>query len=583
MKQDTFLILVKQHLENMSKQKMKDCLLDMAEHIPEDKKQDFLQLLQNSLNLNQEESIDASYKPRMSDQLVEEKRNELISWLDGMEEQELYLEADGHEEYLEDYWQSEGDWVWEYSDSMGIGTKLEMAYGFAKDCVNDRRYEAALDILDRILAVEIWVETEWDDMTIGIDDLKAENIVKIDLTELALTTLYAAYLACDKEKRAADLYTYFGYSFFQNIRVEEMRRIGREELPEENAFWDDWIELLSSKEGNLETRLLKEAILFAKGADGLADMARRSYLKHPALYLEALKEYEMNHEYEKMVALGTEAINAIDKKYRIRGDIALKTSFAQYYLGHMEEMKKMWYEVYVSDMSEVNFLRLFLEDEMAIEYGMKGKDISRPVLKGNNFIDNPQELKENLLDKTTDTYMAFLSGEYEKVKKVCVDPANSLGWSGKFIGSGVRIFLLYLYNQECLKKPINKIADEVAYSFRFSKNEEFYFFEKSPAKNGGATETFWMAFCRWRNYFPMSENEKNKYLHWLEEIIDKRTKAIVGGQFRNHYGSVAMLILALGEVKESLGYQNAKQELKEKYKKMFPRHSSFHGAMREYS
>lgn len=48
----------------------------------------------------------------------------------------------------------------------------------------------------------------------------------------------------------------------------------------------------------------------------------------------------MNHDYQKMVVLGTEAVNIIDKKYRIRGEIALKTSFAEYCLGHEDKMAK---------------------------------------------------------------------------------------------------------------------------------------------------------------------------------------------------------------------------------------------------
>ena len=581
MEQNIFLSQVKQYIDCMNKDNIKRCLLDVAKQIPKESTQAFLQCLQNYSSDKEEKSDEDIYKSRMSDQLVEEKRNEILIWMDSIDNHELYLDADGYEDYSGGYWNS--DWTWDYSDPMGIGTKIEMAVAFVKDCVNDRKYEVALNILDRILDLEVSVETDGDEMSLDIEQLQEESIIKIDLKQLALIVLYVDYQVRDKKERAADIYTYFGYSFFRNIHMEEIRHIGREELKDEAVFWEDWIEILSSKMGDLEARLLKEAVIYSKGADGLAEIARKNYMKHPSLYLEALNEYEMNHEYQKMVDIGTEAVSIIDKKYRIRGKIALKASCAEFYLGHEDKMKELWYEVYVSDMNEVNFLRLFLEDNMAQSYGMKGKDLPKIPKKENGNGNCNLELVENLVDSTTATYLAFFSGEFQKVKKACVNPTESLGWSGRFIGYGIKIFLLYLYNEECLGKATKNIAHEIARSFGFKENEEFYYLKINPSeKNGGDSETFWMAFCKWKNYFTITSSEKNKYLHWLEEIIDKRTNAIVGGQFRNHYAGVALLISALGEVKESMGYQGARQEIKAKYKKMFPRHSSFNAAVNEY-
>lgn len=67
-----------------------------------------------------------------------------------------------------------------------------------------------------------------------------------------------------------------------------------------------------------------------------------------------------------------------------------------------------------------------------------------------------------------------------------------------------------------------------------------------------------------------------------QSIIDKRTEAIVGSQRRNKYGSVALLIAALGEVKETLGVKLAKELLINKYQDKFPRHSAFRGELNDY-
>ena len=71
------------------------------------------------------------------------------------------------------------------------------------------------------------------------------------------------------------------------------------------------------------------------------------------------------------------------------------------------------------------------------------------------------------------------------------------------------------------------------------------------------------------------------YLAVLGPLIDKRVVAIVSGQHRSHYESVAALAAGLGEVKESMGIKGAKEEIMQSYRKQFPRHSSFHAALRQ--
>lgn len=66
----------------------------------------------------------------------------------------------------------------------------------------------------------------------------------------------------------------FSYSTFTKLHVEEMLHVGREELEDTEQFWKDWIALLKEKNGDTEARLLKEAILYCEGIDGLYKMAK---------------------------------------------------------------------------------------------------------------------------------------------------------------------------------------------------------------------------------------------------------------------------------------------------------------------
>ena len=94
--------------------------------------------------------------------------------------------------------------------------------------------------------------------------------------------------------------------------------------------------------------------------------------------------------------------------------------------------------------------------------------------------------------------------------------------------------------------------------------------------------TFWNYFQRWRQYFPMGQDERKNYLTWAERIVYSRADAIVGGQHRSHYREAAVLLALTAENKEAMGVQGAKREVFAAYKKKFPRHSAFQGEMTNY-
>lgn len=89
---------------------------------------------------------------------------------------------------------------------------------------------------------------------------------------------------------------------------------------------------------------------------------------------------------------------------------------------------------------------------------------------------------------------------------------------------------------------------------------------------------FWNYFQRWKQYFPMEQQEREQYLEWIEEIVYSRADAIVGG----HYGEVAVLLAMIGDVKEQMGKVGEKRDIFAMYKKKFPRHSSFQAEMKRY-
>lgn len=166
----------------------------------------------------------------------------------------------------------------------------------------------------------------------------SQEFVDERMEQLALQTLYVDYQVCDPKQRVEDIYLYFSYSTFQKLHIEDIFHVGRENLPDSEQFWRDWIELLKFKSGDLETRLLQEVVLYYDGLDGLVKMADENCGMHPSLYLTAMKEYDKNHGYEQIEKIGEKAVEKIDRKLKIRSEVALKAAYASDYLAHTENV-----------------------------------------------------------------------------------------------------------------------------------------------------------------------------------------------------------------------------------------------------
>ena len=431
------------------------------------------------------------------------------------------------------------------------------------------RYSEALAVLDQLLEINVTAMTDADPMILGVEDLNAEKITDFDLDELALNTLYAAYQVKKPEERAADLYTYFTRSVFRDVHVEDVLGMGREELKDLDRFWNDWIALLETKSGYRESRLLKEAAFYYGGNEGLERVARRNFKNHPSLSLAVMEEYQKNHSYEKMLQFGDDALKEIDKDLKIRGSIAEKTAFAASCEAKQEDVRRYCYEAFCSNKDMRSYLRLFGEKEMADIYGKKAdEDIRYAKIRSESTFEN--------------NVLLFYAGNFKKIKEKCKNPSNSLGWTGTFIRTGIKLFLLYLYEGLKPEKAVNAIAAEVGFDDIAVNRDEYLNFEtdiyqECTTHNIGV---FWNYFQRWKYYTSMEEKEKEQYLSWVEGILYKRADAIVGGKFRNHYRETALLLAALGEVKESMGIKGAKSAIQMKFKRKYPRHSAFQSEMR---
>lgn len=571
---------MKQKIKNLKKEKLVDILCKMVDVLPQEYYMELEKMVAEAATDNSAAG-NRLVMVRMSQELVDEKLEQIKGWMRQIEEGELYLDTESYEDYSSGYW--DADWITEYYDNQGIGDKLMSAIRFAKDCVDDRRYKEAHFIYEWLWAVVVSTDGEFEE-TVDLEVLAENKIISTDMKQLALLTLYTDYQIQKPENRAEDLFLYFGMYTFQKLHIEEIFHVGREQLAGTERFWKDWITLLKTKRGDVSGRLLQEAVLYCEGIQGLISTADENANIHPMLYLTAMKEYDKNHEYSQIEAIGQKAVEKIDCNMVIRSKIALKAAFAADCLGHTEEMMAFCWEGFRSDSTDKNFLRLFGMKEMAEKYGRKGKDIIHNCKKGKaEGYARDIELQQNFLGDYAYLKICFYVGDFAKVKEASKNPKGSLGWSGGFIPYGIRMILLYLYDRPLPSKAAAAIGDYVGFQDADS-SELLMGFERDVLEESRKHKTsmFWNYFQRWKVHFPMEQQERETYLAWAEKIVYSRADAIVGGQHRNHYGQSAQLLAIVGEIKEGMGESGAKQQIYAEYKRKFPRHSSFQSEMRTY-
>lgn len=153
-------MITREKLKKLNKENLIELILEMSELLNENQNRKCNQIVAGYLtdqSVNSHDGVQA----RMSDEFVSEKMAQIKIWIQQIDEGELYLNADEYEDYSSGYWDS--DLITEYYDEQGIGDKINTMLRFAKDCVDDRKYQEASLIYEWIWEMEVFAEEEYVD------------------------------------------------------------------------------------------------------------------------------------------------------------------------------------------------------------------------------------------------------------------------------------------------------------------------------------------------------------------------------------------------------------------------------------
>ena len=594
-----FLKAVDQAAAAMSKEQLAEFIHDTARTLPENQREDFLAEM---LLFAGSKEAHICPEPSKADQEAaadfEQKRSFLRTRLERMESGELCLEGSLNPEY--DDWYSSAEEEFLYSDPEGILDIIEEACRFVHQCVDCEEYQAACELTGILIGLDIMVGGEYQEYTdepININDLKSYHLGNVDYRTLVIDAACAAYCASALSERADELYIILMNSGRRDITLEMILQGGRE-LPEIDAFLPLWIEHLGRMTGSSAGKLLQEALELADDGEQLLANARKYCGEHPELYEQYLTANQGKTDADSLLAVGTEALEAIEKKYLVRSRIALLTSRTALEQDRPELAETCWLEAFRSDTRVVNYLRLLMECRDFSNVREAAAQIYRETCsqlrKDSYFLPTAGGGRENQLNPTQAYLLAFLGGEFDYVRERAMNATNSLGWSASFMKCGLAAFLLLLTEDgslpqdaaqqggelKTMKPGAREMLRRIVAAAGFDKSE----YEKGTLRFIEESNEGWFLTCwnRWKRTVPLSREQREALLGWAEGLVTKRVQGIMEGNHRNYYGECAAYIAALGEAREAGGEPNGKQATMAKYMEAYNRRSAFRQVMRGY-
>ncbi len=594
-----FLKAVDQAAAAMSKEQLAEFIHETARTLPENQREDFLAEM---LLFAAGKETHICPEPSKADQEAaadfEQKRSFLRTRLERMESGELCLEGSLNPEY--DDWYSSAEEEFLYSDPEGILDIIEEACRFVHQCVDCEEYQAACELTGILIGLDIMVGGEYQEYTdepININDLKSYHLGNVDYRTLVIDAARAAYCASALSERADELYITLMNSGRRDITLEMILQGGRE-LPEIDAFLPLWIEHLGRMTGSSAGKLLQEALELADDGEQLLANARKYCGEHPELYEQYLTANQGKTDADSLLAVGTEALEAIEKKYLVRSRIALLTSRTALEQDRPELAETCWLEAFRSDTRVVNYLRLLMEcrdfSNVREAAAQIYQETCSQLRKDSYFLPTAGGGRENQLNPTQAYLLAFLGGEFDYVRERAMNATNSLGWSASFMKCGLAAFLLLLTEDgslpqdaaqqggelKTMKPGAREMLRRIVAAVGFDKSE----YEKGTLRLIEESNEGWFLTCwnHWKRTVPLSREQREALLEWAEGLVTKRVQGIMEGNHRNYYGECAAYIAALGEAREAGGEPNGKQATMAKYMEAYNRRSAFRQVMRGY-
>lgn len=479
----------------------------MVRKIPESKFEEILCMI----------NMDKTY---LSGIEIKDRINEYKEKFKEIEEGNLYFYAEQYEDYSYGW----DEWKIEYSDRDRLGDIIEDSVEYAVNLVNHKEYNYAKEIFDMILETnyQAFDEDMGESFGISLLDIKAYELISVNISMLCLYIIYVTYQISGN--KSEDIYNYFKNNpNFRNVSIEDSFKLGIEKLTNLDDFYSEWINFLSGIKGNVEYRLLREALIYTDyvGYERYIDQITKN---QPKIYIDIFNYLQEENKIDELIDLGNKALKTIDNNLKVGSDIAL-------YLANIYTEKKEDYicEAFTFNTNVLNLLRIINNG-----YYEKHKD----DIKSKIIYTNAKESEEtNIIDKETYYLLQFFTGNFETFYNESIKHKKLLGWTNSFEKTSVYIWLLLLNENDEKTKSYSKLISDIFLDIGYSEKE-------NQLLNNNIGE-IWK---KWKSNFKIDESIKTKAIKWLNILIKNRVDAIMKGNYRKSYNILVIIQISIQDV-----------------------------------
>lgn len=412
-----------------------------------------------------------------------------------------------------------------------------------------------------------------------------DEMISTDLEETALKYLRCVYLTEKSLSRPeALLGAIKNLSYLSsNLNIHGMIHVSLEDLPELDQFGKQWIDYLEKQRGDrIVTDLLREAVRLFEGIKGLEKLAIEKGHQFPGSFVDWLDSLKKEKNYKDMIRVASMGLETLSDRLAIRAKIADYLYEAANQLKEEKLIENSLKEALYASPSLSRLLNLLDHAKslgQRIEFLNEALTRFKKIKKRKNKSARPSwdfnmssDLLENYLPENLEMYCHLLKGDYSKVVSL-MSPSVSLGWSSGSVPNAFAV-PFFLYARWKHDKSLTANMDDLWKETVDISLHAYDNWEEHKASTGLAqrSRTYFENILR---EFPIPEKDLEEYFLTAEKISLKRVDAIVGEKHRKSYWKAAQLLFAISEVYWSLGEEKKGQNLINRYKEKYNRHSAF--------
>ena len=551
-----FLKQIDETTSKMTKEELAARIHAVARTLPEERREWLLSMLSGNDNEN------AAPEKTAPEDLYEQ--------LEKINNGAYRLDSEYNEAWDEWYAPDEPDFLFQDKDE--LLPIIEEAYEELHRLVDCAAYREACRLGQVLLNVKVQTDGDYsddEDDPLELDDLEYYNLISFSFQDMLLDIACAIYFTYSGQERAAALYQTGARSHFgAEWELEELMQRAPTELPDFDAFLQEWILYLQTKDEAAAKDYLDEALKLQADSASALETARQSVTLHPELYLRALT---MQKDDNARLEIGLEALHNIESNKTVRSEIALETAEAALRLGDGKCAENCRIEAFRSDSTVVNFLRALVNHSDYTSCLVELNAIA------SEFNEQPiRNLDNNYIGKNIVRLIRFLNGEFQDAYADLFGKYDS--YTPALLHQGIALIALFLYPGIELREGSEAMLRILETELPFN-NDKYLRGLNANVKQADA-DILWECLQKCRSQTPLPNCENA--LHILQTHCTEFTDYVMTLNMRYDYAACAAYAAVIAEILEAEGKTPSKNTYMLERKQAYPRRTAYHRELRAY-